>query len=124
MKERMTKISKAEARQQEWVAATSPRVDQDLIGKMSNKRLAANLDVAYHAAVKQYGSEAALRRALKEGTVVESYLKYKGERYVVQAVHHPLADKPTMMVMHLDEARAQGITDTYWDSLYDEQPRS
>ena len=56
--------------------------------------------------------------------VVESYLKYEGERYVVHVGHHFIIDRPTVMVMHLDEAHAQGITDTHWDSLYDEQPRS
>jgi hypothetical protein len=105
----MAAISIEGARQQDWVAATSPRVDRVLVGKMSDERLSANLEAARQAAIRQYGSEAALRHALKEGVVVESYLKYKGERYVVHAAHNPLINKPAMMVMYLDEAHARAL---------------
>jgi hypothetical protein len=104
-------ISKEQAREQAWITGTSPVVDRDLIGKISDEHLTAHLDAAHEAAVELYGSDAALRHALKVEVVgVEEWLFAYGEEcYVVSVVHHPVVDVPAMIVMRADEALAREV---------------
>jgi hypothetical protein len=107
----LQEISEEQARKQEWIAATSPAVERDLVGRMSDEHLTAHLDAAHEAAVELYGSEVALRHALKEeGVGVEAGLfAYEGECYVVSVELHPLLDVPVTIVMRADEQIAREL---------------
>ena len=98
------KPSDREMREAPWVTSMSPRAERELVGVLGYERLWPSLRAVVDLAVGEFGSEAALERALREDdAAIQASFSHEGERYFALVTYNREVDKPELIVVHTDE---------------------